>query len=62
MKDVKNCGTGYTTIIDETTTNQNIKQLDNLFPNNLPECFLEGLQVLTFHWIPFKQRKKPVYL
>ena len=49
VKDVKNCGTGYTTIIDETTTNQNIKQLDNLFPNNLPECFLEGLQVLTFH-------------
>ena len=30
VKDIKNCGTGYTTIFGETMTNQNIKQLDVL--------------------------------
>ena len=28
--DIKNCGTGYTVMFDETTTNQNRKQLDML--------------------------------
>ena len=60
VNDIKNCGMGYTTMFDETTTNQNRKQLhllidigamkgNKLFPNTLPLCFLKGLLVMTFH-------------